>query len=152
MKIFNNISRRTFIVMSSANIATVGLTNVALAKVYTDNDLAMGGYDPVAYFTQGAPVEGSADHTVMWSDAEWRFSSATNLEIFNQDPEKYAPQYGGHCAYAAAKGSLASSNPQAWTIHDGKLYLNYSRPIRAIWGRDIPGNISKADANWPSLM
>lgn len=79
-------------------------------------------------------------------------SSAENLKMFKQDPEKYAPQYGGHCAYAAAKGSLASASPMAWTIHDSKLYLNYSRPICAIWARDIPGNISKADANWPSLM
>lgn len=114
--------------------------------------VAIDGYDPVAYFTDGKPVKGSKDHEFDWQGATWRFASAEHRDLFAADPEKYAPQYGGYCAYAVANDSLAGIDPEAWTIHEGKLYLNYSAKIRQQWSEDIPGYIAKADANWPAVV
>jgi len=113
---------------------------------------AIRGYDPVAYFTRGKPVKGNSDHTVEYKGATWKFSSAKNRLAFAGMPEKYAPQYGGYCAYAVSQGYTASIDPEAWTIVDDKLYLNYNKDIRAKWSRDIPGNIEKANANWPGVL
>jgi YHS domain-containing protein len=106
----------------------------------------------VAYFTQGAPVTGDAAHALMWKGAEWRFASAENMAQFESDPMAYAPQYGGYCAFAMSKGAIATTDPDAWTIHDGKLYLNYSVNVRKIWSEDIPGNVEKADGHWPGIL
>lgn len=114
--------------------------------------LAIEGYDPVAYFEQGAPAEGSEDHTFEWRGATWRFASAENRDLFAADPETYAPQYGGYCAYAVAKGATAKSEPDAWTIVEGKLFLNYDKNIQSRWARDISGNIADADKNWPGVI
>ena len=113
---------------------------------------AIKGYDPVAYFTQGKAVEGSGDYTFEYKGATWRFASAANKAAFEKSPEKYAPQYGGYCAYAVSQGHTASIDPEAWTIVDGKLYLNYSLDVRALWRQDIPGYIKQADANWPGVL
>ena len=115
-------------------------------------DTAVEGYDVVAYFEEGAPREGSSGFTHRWRDATWRFASAENRDRFAADPARYAPQYGGYCAYAVARGSTADIDPQAWKIVDGKLYLNYSKRIQAIWEQDVPGYVAKADANWPALV
>ncbi len=122
--------------------------------VYTGtfSSLAVSGYDPVAYFTQNKPVKGSGDHEFDWNGATWRFSSAENLATFKADPEKYAPQYGGYCAWAVSQGYTASSIPEAWRIVDGKLYLNYSTEIQARWTKDVPGFIALADTNWPAVL
>jgi len=113
---------------------------------------AIQGYDPVAYFTEGRPVEGSRQFTHQWSGATWRFASAANRDRFAQAPEKYAPQYGGYCAYGVAGGYAVKIDPQAWSVVDGKLYLNYSRAVQADWKKDVPGYIRKADANWPKVL
>ena len=113
---------------------------------------AIDGTDPVAYFTEGRPVEGSSEFTHDWNGARWRFSSAQNRDAFAADPEKYAPQYGGYCAWAVSQGYTASTDPEAWKIVDGKLYLNYSLGVRDTWRQDIPGNIVKADQNWPKVL
>jgi len=118
----------------------------------TFSDLAVGGYDTVAYFTTGRPVEGDSTLEYDWNGATWRFASAGNLAAFKADPEAYAPQYGGYCAWAVSRGYTAKSDPEAWRIVDGKLYLNYSKDIQERWAQDIPGNISKADANWPRVL
>lgn len=129
----------------------------AMAKedpVYTGtfSSLAVGGYDPVAYFTESKPVEGRSAYELKWNGATWRFSSAENLAAFEADPEAYAPRYGGYCAWAVSQGYTASGDPAAWRIVDGKLYLNYNRAIQRRWEKDIPGNIAKADANWPKVL
>ena len=98
------------------------------------------------------PVAGKADHALMWNGAQWLFASAENMAKFEANPEAFAPQYGGYCAYAMSKGAIATSDPESWTIHDGKLYLNYSVNARKIWSQDILGNIALADANWPSAL
>ncbi|MEM0943259.1 MAG: YHS domain-containing (seleno)protein [Pseudomonadota bacterium] len=113
---------------------------------------AIDGTDPVAYFTEGRPVEGSSDYTHEWNGATWRFSSADNLAKFSADPAKYAPQYGGYCAWAVAQGYTASTDPNAWRIVDGKLYLNYNADVQTRWEADIPGHITSADGNWPEVL
>lgn len=122
--------------------------------VYTGtfSSLAVSGYDPVAYFAQGKPVEGSSDHELEWNGATWRFSSAANMDKFRSDPTAWAPQYGGYCAWAVSQGYTASSDPEVWRIVDGKLYLNYSKGVQQTWEEDIPGNVTKADANWPKVL
>ena len=112
---------------------------------------AIKGYDPVAYFTEGRPVKGSGEFEYEWMGADWRFASAENRNAFAADPEKYAPQYGGYCAYAVSQGTTADIDPEAWKIVDGRLYLNLSRDVQTIWERDVPGYIQRADANWPKI-
>ncbi|MEM9060884.1 MAG: YHS domain-containing (seleno)protein [Pseudomonadota bacterium] len=113
---------------------------------------AIDGTDAVAYFTEGRPIEGSSDFTHEWNGATWRFSSAENRDLFAADPAKYAPQYGGYCAWAVAQGYTASTDPEAWKIVDGKLYLNYNKDVQSRWETDIPGHIASGDANWPKVL
>jgi YHS domain-containing protein len=115
-------------------------------------NLALKGYDPVAYFVEGRPVKGSGEHRLEWNGATWRFASEANRVAFAADPERYAPQYGGYCAWAVSQGYTADIDPEAWRIVDGKLYLNYSTEIQARWAQDIQGNIAAADASWPKLV
>ena len=128
----------------------------ALAKdpIFTStfSDVGASGYDVVAYFEENKPVEGSDAHEAEWMGATWRFASAENKAAFEQDPEAYAPQYGGYCAWAVSQGYTASTAPEAWSIVGGKLYLNYSKGVQQRWEQDIPGNIAKADGNWPGVL
>jgi len=114
--------------------------------------VAIEGYDPVAYFTEGKPVEGRKSFAFEWKGATWRFASAEHRDLFAADPEKYAPQYGGWCAYAVAHNDTPGIDPEAWTIHDGKLYLNYDSEIQAKWLAERDAFIAQADANWPNLV
>lgn len=115
------------------------------------DNLAVAGHDVVAYFTRGEPVEGSAEHSTQWNGAEWRFASAEHLERFRADPERYAPAYGGFCAYAVAEGYTAAGDPAHWAIHDGRLYLNYNAGVQTRWNTDREGYIAAADGNWPEV-
>ena len=124
----------------------------AEGRIFTRDGLAIGGTDPVAYFTQGQPVQGSPDYQWEWRNATWQFVSAEHRDRFQADPEAYAPQYGGWCAWAAARGEAAATIPEAWKIVDGKLYLNFSRLIQWRWERDIPGYIAAADDHWPNIF
>jgi YHS domain-containing protein len=117
-----------------------------------DEGLAIKGTDPVAYFTAGEPVAGSAEFTHTWGGATWQFASAENRDQFAADPEKFAPQYGGFCAWAVSQGYTAPIDPEAWKIVDDKLYLNYDKRIQSRWEKDIPGNIEKANTNWPGVL
>jgi YHS domain-containing protein len=114
--------------------------------------VAIGGYDAVAYFEAGKPMAGSAALTTEWKGAVWRFASQENLDKFRRSPESYAPQYGGYCAFAVANGATAKGEPEIWRIVDNKLYLNYSADVQKTWQQDIPGNIAKADGNWPGVL
>ncbi|MCB1436054.1 MAG: YHS domain-containing protein [Rhodobiaceae bacterium] len=126
----------------------------AKAQIYTGllSGTAVGGYDPVAYFTEGKPVAGSAQFTHSWQGVTWRFASAANRDAFKAAPERYAPQYGGYCAWAVSQGYTAKGDPQIWKVVGGKLYLNYSAGVQQQWSQDIPGNIAKANANWPKVL
>jgi YHS domain-containing protein len=126
----------------------------ALDPIFTpwSNNLAIRGYDPVAYFTENKAVEGNKDFAWEWQGATWRFSSQANLDLFKSAPEDYAPQYGGYCAYAVAKNSTASIQPEQFAIVDGKLYLNYNKSVQAKWLADQAAFIEKANKNWPGLL
>ena len=119
--------------------------------IYLEDGVAADGHDPVAYFTEGKAVKGDAKFQHAWSGAKWNFSSAANRDLFAASPEKYAPQYGGFCAYGVSYGSKPKGSGEAWHIHEGKLYLNYNQAIRVLWRTDVPGYIAKAEANWPQL-
>jgi YHS domain-containing protein len=122
--------------------------------VYTGlfDNRAVSGHDTVAYFTEGRPVEGSREFRTEYMGAEWRFSSAANLALFEADPERYAPQYGGYCAWAVSQGYTASGDPDNWSIENGRLYLNYNDEVQATWNGDRAGFIEAANGNWPSVL
>ena len=114
--------------------------------------VAIEGTDPVAYFTEGKAVKGSSGFTHRWKGATWRFKNAANRDAFAAEPEKYAPKFGGYCAWAVSRGYTADIDPEAWKIYRGKLYLNYSKGVQAQWTEDIPGNIAKAESHWPGVL
>jgi hypothetical protein len=148
-------SRRTF--LSALGAAPVALVlsspaRAATPEIYAEDGMAIDGTDPVSYFAEGRPVAGLPAHELLWRGARWRFSSEAHRARFEADPEAFAPQYGGWCAWAVAEGYTASTVPDAWRIVDGRLYLNFSRRIQRRWERDIPGNVARADANWPAVL
>jgi YHS domain-containing protein len=148
---YNNIRSKGAIALLLVSCAA---TAFAGANDPIDKDgkgVAIKGYDVVAYFQQGQPSKGSAAFTHQWMGATWWFTSAENRDRFVASPERYAPQYGGYCAYAVSQGHTASIDPEAWKIVDGKLYLNYSKGVQKKWSEDVPGYIKKGDANWPGL-
>ena len=126
------------------------LKNSALFASRTDT--AINGYDSVAYFTQSKPVKGSDSFVFEWKDAKWKFSSQANLDLFRASPEKYAPQYGGYCAYGVANGNLVKVDPEQFTVLDGKLYLNYDADIQKAWKKDISGFNKLADSKFQALL
>ena len=113
--------------------------------------VAVRGYDVVAYFTQSKPVKGSPAFSHSWMGATWWFASAEDRDQFASQPEKFAPQYGGYCAYGVSRNHTVGIDPEAWSIVEGKLFLNYSKDVQKSWKEDVPGNIMKADSNWPAL-
>lgn len=137
--------------ISQENSTTLIATASNIGPFYTEGGVAIDGADPVAYFQQGRYIRGSSQHSYQWNNVTWHFSSAQNRDLFASNPEAYAPQYGGYCAWAVSRGYSAPIDPNAWKIVDGKLYLNYSKRVQGMWERDISGNISKADRNWPNV-
>ncbi len=149
------LTRRTFLASAAAIPAATIFAKTATAAeppVYSTGGVAINGYDPVAYFTEGKPVEGSPEHTVDWEGAKLQFASAENKAMFEGNPEKFAPKYGGYCAYAVSKGYTASTDPAAWSIHEDRLYLNYSKSVRALWAARKRHHIEQADMNWPGVL
>ncbi len=139
-----------------AGLAVVpALATPALARtpdIYAEAGIAIDGSDAVAYFAGNGPVSGTAANSLTWRGAEWRFATPENLATFKANPESYAPQFGGYCAWAVSRGYTAATVPEAWTLYDGKLYLNFSKRIQRRWERDVPGNIAKGNANWPGVL
>jgi YHS domain len=115
-------------------------------------DTAINGYDTVAYFTVGKPVKGLDTLATEWMAAKWKFSSQANLDLFKANPEKYAPQYGGYCAFGVSQGYLVKVEPDQFSVIDGKLYLNYDADVQAKWKKDTAGYIGVADSKFPSLL
>lgn len=146
------LNRRRLVLTAAAALLAPALAVPARAQaVFADGGLALRGYDPVAYFTDGIPTRGKPEHALTWMGAQWRFASAANRDAFAQAPERYAPQYGGYCAWAVSQGYLAPVDPAQWRIVDGRLYLNATAGVQRRWLRDIPGHIARADSNWPGL-
>ena len=142
------------LIVSAGLMLAIPANALAKSEINTSfiGSVAIEGTDPVAYFAEGKAVKGSSDYTHPWKGAEWRFKTAANRDAFVADPEKYAPQFGGYCAWAVSQGYTASIDPKAWTIHGGKLYLNYSKGVQVQWSEDIPGNIAKGERNWPKVL
>ncbi|MEO7991099.1 MAG: YHS domain-containing (seleno)protein [Chryseolinea sp.] len=133
-------------------IAFISVTvNAQKAEVFSTSSGAIKGYDPVAYFTVGKPVKGDPKISFHWNNADWYFSSEANLKVFKSSPEKYAPQFGGYCAYGVSDNHKAPTNPDAWTIVDGKLYLNYNMEVKELWSVDKLTLIKKANDLWPTI-
>lgn len=144
-----------------ASLSTIGTASAAepintLEKNglfgYKASGIAIRGYDTVAYFTQGAPAMGLESLSTDWEGATWRFSTQEHLELFEADPVKYAPQYGGYCAYGVAQDGLVKIEPENWSIVDDKLYLNYNNKFQRLWEKDIAGFISEADSKFEALL
>lgn len=148
------LTRRT--VALAALLASLAPFSAARAEdqIYTPrfSNQAVSGYDAVAYFKDGAPTKGDKKFAMDYQGATWLFSSQENLDAFRADPQAYAPQYGGYCAWAVSQDYTARGNPQNWSIVNGKLYLNYNDKIQARWEKDIPGFITLADKNWPAVL
>ena len=152
--------RRLLQALSLAGLATPALHAHAAPPVNTlknslfggRTDTAINGYDAVAYFTEGKPVKGQDAFTFTWMDAKWKFASQANLDRFKADPARYAPQYGGYCAFGVAKGDLVKVEPEQFTVRNGKLYLNYDADIQQQWRQDPERFIRDADAKFNELL
>jgi len=113
---------------------------------------AIDGYDVVTYFTKDGPKPGDPEVAVMWKGAVWRFVSNENREKFESNPRAFAPQFGGYCAYGVSQGYVVRTDPQMWSIRNGKLYLIHDKSVWSIWQQDVPGTIARANANWPAVL
>lgn len=145
----------------AAALIAAGPVAISAPSAFADKDpiytakrsnLALQGYDTVAYFTVGEPTKGSAVYSTTYNGAEFRFASEENLNLFLGAPEQYVPQYGGYCAWAIAQGKTAKGDARRWAVVDGKLYLNYNKGIQKKWDKDRAGFIESADTNWPSVL
>ena len=151
-----NMNLRTVFAAAALAVTPALFSAPALAETvpltYTaeDNNLAVGGFDTVSYFS-GTPVEGSAEFTTTYQGAEYQFASQENLDTFLLEPAKFAPQFGGHCAYGAAKEAAFPGDPAVYAVVDGKLYLNLNSDVQQLWNADQAGYISTAEKNWPVL-
>ena len=119
---------------------------------YEADHLALRGYDATAYFQQGKAQRGTTAHQLHYKGATWLFLSAENLAKFKADPAAYAPQFGGHCAWATSQGYLAPGDPEQWRIVEGKLYVNFNAHAKELWEADLPDAIERGNANWPSVL
>ncbi|MBS0122901.1 YHS domain-containing (seleno)protein [Thetidibacter halocola] len=149
------LTRRHALRLAMATPALLITTRPALAReseIYQEGGIAIDGSDAVAYFAGNGPVTGDAYHKVDWMGAIWQFANAENAAAFAATPEAFAPQFGGYCAFAASRGYLAPTMPEAWTLYEGKLYLNANLRARELWLQDVPGNIAKGEANWPGIL
>jgi YHS domain-containing protein len=142
---------KLFLLAVSLFLAACSTTPKKGAEIYQKDGAAIGGYDPVAFFTESRPVKGAAAYHLTWKDANWQFSSQQNLDSFKASPDKYAPQYGGYCAYGTADGHKAPTEAATWTVLDGKLYFNYNEEVKSAWDNDRPKYIDQANGNWEKI-
>ena len=146
------IASSIIVLVAIAGIAIWGNTgNDMKSEIFAPNGKAIKGYDPVAFFTEKAPVIGSEKFTYQWKGATWYFSDENHLDQFKKDPETYAPQYGGYCAYGTSQGHKAPTETDTWTVKDGKLYFNYNQDVKQTWDKDQEGFIKLADQHWPKI-
>ena len=148
------ISRRRLLGQSGVAALALALPLSARADVsavYAQDGLALGGVDPVAYFTHGGPVPGDRAIELMWRGTMWRFISAAHRDRFEMDPVGHAPCYGCYCAYGMAQGRLLASDPAAFALHQGLLYVFSEPAAREMWLSDIAANLASADRHWPEL-
>jgi|CXWL01.1.fsa_nt_gi hypothetical protein len=137
--------------MLSISILIIAPSVFAAGEVFVTEAGAIRGYDPVAYHSEHKAVLGSATITYAWNGATWHFVSVDHRAAFAKAPDRFAPRYGGYCAYGTAQGYKVSTQPEAFAIVDGKLYLNYNPAVQTMWNEDQPGYVASADSNWAGL-
>ncbi len=146
-----SIASKSILVLIAALTLTVNAVAGELVNVAGASGIALSGYDPVAFFTDHKPINGDPGITAKHHGATYLFSTKSNRRKFNRDPEKYAPQYGGYCAFGASVNALFPVDINTWQIRNGKLYLNLNRDILKAFNKDFSGAVAKADKNWPKL-
>lgn len=156
MRFLNVTNRRIFALVVPAAILMSSVPASSETKLVEPvnkdrNGIALKGYDPVAYFRANAAQKGSAQFLHTWKGAKWHFSTGENRDEFARQPEKYAPQFGGYCAWAVSKNYTADADPLTWKIIDGKLYVNYNKDVQNKWQEGVSGRIADANKNWPGL-
>jgi len=140
--------KRTTITLTLLVFTTIAF---AQTQYFNKNGVAINGYDPVAFFAENMAVQGTDQYKHEWNGTTWQFKNAANRDTFKSNPEKYAPQFGGYCAYGMSENHKTPTEPQAFTIVDDKLYLNYNMDVLKMWRKDTKGRIAKAETNWTSL-
>lgn len=145
------ILKKFFALMAASMILSSSVLAADIDMSVDANDLAISGYDTVAYFTENKPVKGSNQYTATYKNAIYQFASAENRDLFRNDPERYAPQFGGYCAMGVVLYKKLSVDPEAWYIEDGKLYLNLNKTVQNKWLSDVPGHIASAKNIWPDI-
>ncbi|MGP6086746.1 YHS domain-containing (seleno)protein [Antarctobacter jejuensis] len=148
---FTRRSALSLALASPALILSARAVHAAEPEIYAEGGIAIDGSDPVAYFAENGPVPGGTAQ-VDWKGATWRFATPENAAAFEADPMTYAPQFGGYCAFAASRGYLAPTIPEAWTVYKGELFLNANLRARKLWLAEIDANIAKGRANWPKIL
>ena len=143
--------------LAGVAFAVIGMTCQGICRAdepfyYAPGGIALSGYDAVSYFEAHGPVRGSPENALMWRGATWYFASPEALMQFEMDPEAYAPQFGGYCAYAVAEGRTGKAEPNAYVIHNGKLYLLHDASLRDRVQSGLMALIEKAEANWPEAL
>ena len=141
-----------FLALAPAVLMLARPAHAAEPMVFQPGGVAIHGMDPVAYRAEQGPVPGDAAITHAWNGAEWRFATEDNRAVFAADPARHAPAFGGYCAFAASRGYLAPTIPEAWSIHEGRLFLNASLRARRLWEAELPGVIAAGEANWPAIL
>jgi len=147
---FNHENMKKFILSILVALAALS-SHAQQSAIYSTKDGAIAGYDVVSYYTEGHAVKGKKEIAYRYADADWHFASEENLKAFKDNPEKYLPQYGGYCAFGCSRGYKAPTEPDAFTVVNGKLYLNYNKDVRTEWNKDRDALIKKADANWATV-
>jgi len=142
---------KRLLVLSVITVLSTAPILAQKSEVFSSSSKAIRGYDPVAYFTENKAVKGADSIVFNWMDANWYFSTKENLTMFMASPEKFAPQYGGYCAYGCSEGHKAPTDPEAFTIVNGKLYLNYNMNVRTKWRQDTDKKIERADMQWQAI-
>lgn len=148
-------SRRQILTALAATPIALSLPQLARAaepRIFQSRSGTINGIDPVAYFEGNGPVPGRTEFSLDWEDATWVFASASNRDAFAAEPERFAPAFGGYCAFAASRGYLAPTIPEAWSIYEDRLYLNASLRARDLWTRELPDVITLGEANWPAIL
>ena len=143
---------KQLLIIAVVFISTSSIVQAQKSPVYAPNGIALEGYDAVAFFTQSKPVKGSASFSYNWEGAKWLFADKADLEKFRESPTKFAPQYGGYCAYGVSQGHKAPVQTDTWTILNNKLYFNYNSKVKETWVKNQSEYIDQANKKWPSVM
>jgi YHS domain-containing protein len=147
----DSMTNRSVLRLTFAVVLLVAAMAASAGEFFEKDGVALRGYDPVSYFSEGKPQRGLPAHSYVYKGSRFHFASAENQRLFSDDPGRYAPQFGGFCAYGTAQGYKVSTQPDAFAVVNGRLYLNYNREVVKIWQQDVPGNIALAEEKWPEV-